>query len=99
MRLVKYFFTRSSLTQFDPKITHTIKTFTKRDNTLTDLLPIVLYILSTLASLNMLLHTNNDTFETDTTTIDPTAQFCRFEPELPVPHYNSASASSSSLVY
>jgi hypothetical protein len=72
MWFVKYFFTRSSLTRFDPKITHTIKTFTKRDNTLTDLLPIVLYILSTLASLNMLLHTYNNTFETDTTTIDKT---------------------------
>jgi hypothetical protein len=91
--------TRSSLTRFDPKITHTIKTFTKRDNTLTDLLPSVLYILSTLEGLNMLLHTYNDTFETDTTTIDTTAQLCRFDPELPVPHLDSAAASSSSLVY
>jgi hypothetical protein len=55
---------------------------------LTDLIPIVLYILSTLESLNMLLHTYNDTYETDTTTIETTAQFCRFDPELPVPHYD-----------
>ena len=107
MWLVKYLFTRFTYIFFNtffthsvwPQITHSIKSFTKRDNTLTDLLPIVLYILSTLESVNMLLHTYNDTLQTDTTTIDFTTQFCRFDPELPVPHYYSAAASSSSLVY